>query len=181
MMSNVVVSHLYSVISAETKINFISNIVSIRNIFSDNFIALLNKLNYERWDGTLQFLDVENANFMLKCHIVIMQSLIIQCIENAYGKYADRSKRISISFGSKSFTISNTIVNVDVDRLKQDEMKFKEMYNPDILRKNISSGRLSNYGMTLVSLFGYCESVGMKCLWDFNVVSSPYFKVEVLI
>lgn len=181
MMSNVVVSHLYSVISAETKINFISNIVSIRNIFSDNFIALLNKLNYERWDGTLQLLDVENANFRLKCHIVIMQSLIIQCIENAYGKYADRSKRISISFGSKSFTISNTIVNVDVDRLKRDEIKFKEMYNPDVLRKNISLGRLSNYGMTLVSLFGYCESVGMKCLWDFNIMSSPYFKVEVLI
>lgn len=181
MMSNVVVSHLYSVISEEKKLNFTKKHISILDIFSDSYVALLNKLNSERWDGTLLPINLENVNFNMSCSVVIMQSLIIQCLENSYGKYADRSKRISISFGSSSFTITNTIVNVDKERLIQDERRFKKLYNPDVLWKNRNLGRLSNYGMTLVSMFFYCDSVGMKCKWDFNTTCSPFFKVEVTI
>ena len=179
MMSNVVVSHLYSVIAEKGYVNFDAQTKSIRDIFSEKFIALLTKFNEERWGGTLEPVILGDVDFELKCNVVIIQSLIIQCLENASGKYADRAKKINIWFGSNGFSIHNTIVNIAQEQLIHDSKLFYMKYDENILEENIRLSHLSDYGMTLVSIKSYCESVGMMCKWEFNVDKNPFFIVEI--
>lgn len=182
MMSNVVVSHVYSVVCENGKVNFISKNTTIGNVFNPKFLALLEKLNKENWGGNLKPVTLGDAHYNLKCNVIIMQSLIIQCIENAYGKYTDKKKSIEISFGEKTMLIYNTIMKVDVSKLTDDKREFDKKYNEKTLEKNIRESRLSDYGMTLVSLYEYTKSVGMKCQWEFNVDSeTPFFKIEITI
>ncbi len=179
MMSNVVVSHVYSVISEKGRVDFESRKMSIRDIFSNKYIALLSKFNEERWGGTLERVNLENIDFDLKCNEVILQSLIIQCLENASGKYADRAKKISITFSPNGFAICNTIVNVAPKQLAHDRDVFYKKYDEKVLEDNIRLSHLSDYGMTLVSLKVYCESVGMTCRWEFSDGPAPFFNVEI--
>ncbi len=179
MMSNVVVSHIYSVIAEEGRVNFEAQTRCIRDIFSKKYIALLSKFNEDRWDSTLEPIILGDVDFELKCNVVILQSLIIQCLENASGKYSDRAKKICIMFSPKGFSIRNTIVNVEQERLIRDHRVFWEKYDEKVLEENIRLSHLSGYGMTLVSMKSYCESVGMKCQWEFNIDMNPFFNVEV--
>ena len=182
MMSNVVVSHVYSVVCETGKVDFISKNTTIGNVFNEKFLALLEKLNKENWGGNLKPVTLGDAHYNLKCNVIIMQSLIIQCIENAYGKYTDKKKSIEISFGENTIVIYNTIMKVDVSQLTDDKREFDKKYNEKTLEKNIRESRLSDYGMTLVSLYEYTKSVGMKCQWEFNVDSeTPFFKIEITI
>ncbi len=151
-------------------------------MFNQKFLALLEKLNNEHWGGNLRPVTLGDAHYDLKCNIIIMQSLIIQCIENAYGKYTDKEKIIEISFGERTITIYNTIIKVDVLQLKADKREFDKKYNEKTLEKKVGESRLSEYGMTLVSLYEYTKSVGMKCQWEFNVDSkTPFFRIEITI
>ena len=78
--------------------------------------------------------------------------------------------------------IYNTIMKVDVSKLTDDKREFDKKYNEKTLEKNIRESRLSDYGMTLVSLYEYTKSVGMKCQWEFNIDSeTPFFKIEITI
>ncbi len=182
MMSNVVVSHVYSVVCEQGKVDFISKNTTIGNVFNEKFLALLEKLNNENWGGNLKPVSLGDAHYNLKCNVIIMQSLIIQCIENAYGKYTDKKKSIEISFGENTIIIYNTIMKVDVLKLTEDKREFDKKYNEKTLERNIRESRLSDYGMTLVSLYEYTKSVGMKCQWEFNVDSeTPFFKIEITI
>lgn len=179
MMSNVVVSHLYSVIAEEGHVNFEAQTKSIKDVFSEKYIALLTKFNEERWGGSLGPVILGDIDFELKCNVVILQSLIIQCLENASGKYADRAKKINIWFSSNGFSIHNTIVNIAQEKLIHDRKLFYKKYDEKILEENIRLSHLSEYGMTLVSIKSYCESVGMRCKWEFNVDNNPFFNVEI--
>ncbi len=182
MLSNVVVSHVYSVVCENKKVDFMSKNTTIGNVFNQKFLALLEKLNNEHWGGNLKPVTLGDAHYDLKCNIIIMQSLIIQCIENAYGKFTDKDKSIEISFGENSIIIYNTIMKPDVSQLIKAKSEFEKKYNEKALERNVRESRLSDYGMTLVSLYEYTKSVGMKCQWEFNVDSKvPFFRIEITI
>ena len=82
-------------------------------------------------------------------------------------------------FELDGFSIFNSIVNFSSEQLLRDKKTFDSKYDDKILEDNINASRLSDYGMTLVSLKAYCESVGLKCKWDFNTEGLPFFKVGV--
>ena len=70
----------------------------------------------------------------------------------------------------------------DASQLIKAKSEFDKKYNKKALEKNIRESRLSDYGMTLVSLYEYTKSVGMKCQWEFNVDSKlPFFRIEITI
>ncbi|MCQ2338555.1 MAG: hypothetical protein MJ001_06500, partial [Paludibacteraceae bacterium] len=179
MLSNIVVSHMYSLLYANGTCEMSSASTTLKQVFSPKFISLLDELNEQNWMSTLNHIDKVEIDCDIPMSTYILQSFVIQLIDNAFNKYANIQKHIDVTFRNDGFCISNDILSEDEDTLAKAKKDFDEKFNLSQIDKRIKSRDILEYGMTLISFIKYCQSVGMVCEPNFTIDKMPRFTLTI--
>ena len=75
--------------------------------------------------------------------------------------------------------IVNSINEKDLEKIRIKKDEFDAKYDKERLNENIISQNLEGYGLTIVSLIKYCDSVGLNCVPEFIIDKKPCFKVTI--
>lgn len=179
MLSNIVVSHMYSLLYANKKYDMSQTGTTLKQVFSPKFISLLDELNKTKWMSTLNHIDEVEIDCDIPMSTYILQSFVIQLIDNAFNKYANPRKQIEVTFRNDGFCISNDILSVDEDTLAKAKEDFDKKYDLNQIDKRIEGNDILEYGMTLISFIKYCQSVDMVCEPNFTIGKMPRFILTV--
>ena len=176
-MSNIVMSYIFSLIYNGTELSFSSNSYKLSEIFNNRFRGLLRNLNYEKWNNKFnEEINIE-SDITINVNLFVFQSFIVQCINNC--KKHSPGSQIDLLFYNNRMEIVNSLNENHMKAILEKKEKFDARYSVEKLNENIKSLSLEGYGLTLVSLFMYCESVRMKCIPEFNLDNKPCFKVAI--
>ena len=182
-LSNVVISHLFSILSVEHEIKIKSQKQSIDLIFSEKFLAILEKLNQTRWSNKLRVSKIANDNWVLSENRLIIQSFVIQCIDNAYKKLIRKNYNdgfyIELVYGSSFIEVKNNFPGIADVTIEAEMNRFNTLYNDSgSIENDILNDRFSDYGMTLLSLKKYCETRNLDCTYGFfDLFNDTQFRV----
>ena len=184
MLSNVVISHLFSILAVEHEIRIQSQKKSIEDIFSDKFLAMLNTLNHNRWGNKLRIKKEEKKEkSILTENRLIIHSFVVQCIDNAYTKLVKKNNHenfnIDLTYGPSFIDIRNNFPGIDKRVLVEEINSFTKLYNDKAIEENLRNDRFFQYGMTLLSLKMYCKAVNLKCKCGFVLSNKPQFRVYI--
>ena len=183
MLSNVVISHLFSILTVEHEIKIKSVTKKIDEIFSDKFLALLSELNNNRWGKKLKITKKDEDGLPLTENSLIIQSFVIQCIENAHTKLTKKNSSkdfaVDLIIGKNSIEIKNNFPGIGIDEILKEKEKFDNLYKEDTIRKNLDLEQMSDYGMTLSSLLIYANTDTLKCRCGFSLEGEPTFRVKL--
>lgn len=186
MLSNVVISHLFSILTVEHEIRIKSVTKSIDKIFSKKFISLLDELNINRWSQKLNIsMIIGDEEALFSANALIIQSFVIQCVENAYTKLTKKNSNeqfiIQLIIRSNYLEIKNNFPSVEIEDILAEKRKFDNLYSEDIIKDKLDQDQMSDYGMTLSSLLIYGNSDTLECKCGFGgLPNDPYFSVKLL-
>lgn len=187
MLSNVVISHLFSILTVEHEIRIQSVTKSIDRIFSEKFLSLLDELNINRWRQKLKIsMKIGDEEPLFSANALIIQSFVIQCIENAYTKLTKKNSSeefiIQLIIRPNYLEIKNNFPDVEIKDILAEKRKFDSLYSEEIIKDNLEHDQMSDYGMTLSSLLIYGNSDTLKCRCGFEgIPQDPYFSVKIFL
>lgn len=184
MLSNLVISHLFSILTVEHNIRIKSATKNIDEIFSDKFLSLLDELSINRWGNKLKIIKTKGDDERpFTENALIIQSFVIQCINNAYEKLTKKNGNkhfvIKLIIGSSFIEIWNNFPGIEMTKILREKKKFDKLYSLNTIKRNLTLDRMSDYGMTLSSLLIYGNSDNMKCECGFDLSDSPSFRVKL--
>jgi hypothetical protein len=185
MLSNLVISHLFSMLTTEHGISIKSVTKNIDEIFSNKFLSLLEEISINRWGGKLKIIkkNDDDDGHRFTENALIIQSFVIQCINNAYEKLTKKNDNehfvIKLIIGTSSVEIRNNFPGIEMTKILKEKKKFDNLYKVNIIKQNLALDRMSDYGMTLSSLLIYGNTDVMKCECGFDLSGDPSFRVRL--
>lgn len=198
MLSNMVIKHLYAQLLQYNEIILFPKYFrsfSPDKVFDSNFRNLIRQLYHYRWEGN----KLAPTNFdpkykstsfngNISIHIPIIQSFIIQCLDNAFRKYRDSSivgeetrvVKIKTYQNNEKAAFVIEIINVIGISISDDNRHRweKEMddFNRQYNSNNISKSEIRNYRFTLISLIKYIDAINKN--FGANYSCERSFKIE---
>lgn len=183
-ISNYVISFIYSLLlenknerrNNKKSLDFTTARCRISSIFDSKFQKILKELNYREWDNIWdEKINIKEYDVEISINPVIFRYFIVQCFSNAYRHSMCGKDELKIDFQRDKMIILNKITKIPS---AEDVKKFNEKYNIDTINKRIKDKEIKEYGLTLISLIKYCESLGYKCVPMFDTTNS-FFKLEI--
>ena len=179
VLSNNIITYLYRIFTLSednSNPNFSTNKIELSEIFDDSFIYLLKEMPkiIFKLGGTLEVNVKTDLNKKVAYHKSIIQSFIIQCIQNSMNKHFPHyDKRTVIEILDDGIVIQNDIPFYKTN--KEGLMNAAHYFS--IVKKKIKQVNTeeANY-TTLTSIQGY---FGKKCSYDYIIKEdNMYFVIK---
>ena len=140
------------------------------------FQRILKELNNHEWGNIWnEEININEFDVEIKINPVIFRYFIVQCFCNAYVHSKCGRDELKIDFQRDKMVIMNKITTMPS---VEDVERFNEKYNIETINKRIKEKEIKKYGLTLISLIKYCESLKLRCVPVYDT-TNLYFKVEI--
>ena len=178
MLSDVTIRHMYANLINHHGIQMGSNMINLSKLFDEKYQSLLMEIVKQKFPLITLTIGTPPDDVYIKGLETVFRSYFIQLIFNA-SLHAD-SQNIQITFNDKCVEVRNDILKEE-DDIKVLQEIFHKKYNREAMKKFVDSPNyIDYYGFTLLTLYFYCESVGMDCEMDIDVSSDdPFFYIKL--
>ena len=178
MLSDVTIRHLYATLINNHGIQMEANPIKLTKLFDEKYRLLLIEIVKHKFPIIKLTIETPPDNIYIKGLETVFRSYFIQLIFNA-NLHAD-SQNIQITFSDKYIEVRNDILKDD-DDIKMLYEIFHKKYNHEAMKKFVDSPNyIDYYGFTLLTLYFYCDSVGMKCEMDIDRLDEkPFFYIRL--
>lgn len=164
MLSNVTIRHMYANLINNHGIQMEANPIKLSKLFDEKYQSLLKEIVQQKFPLITLDIGTPPEDIFIKGLEPVFRSYFIQLIFNA-SLHAD-CQNIQITFNDDCIEVRNDILK-EPDDLKLLTENFHKKYNRETMDKFVESPNyIDYYGFTLLTLYYYCKSVGMKCEMD---------------
>ena len=180
MLSNVVIRNLYGKLMNEHEIKLNTERIVMSEMFDKKFTLLLKIISTNIFHAIdIKFDELSDENDVTIPGLKpVFQSYVIQLLKNA-AKHAD-SSCFNIHFYMNYFEIENDIRRSPETIASMKEL-FEKKYNEKAMESFVAYPQdIDEYGFTLLSLFYYNKSIGMKSEFGFKTEDKPSFFVRII-